>query len=119
MSKSTIYRQLTEAEIAALPAEIAATPRGLVYGAVEDGRVVAALGAFTVVYLDPLWVAPDRRPFGGLRALWTAVKTRLAGDGITFAVGHAADERMVRALSSVGGIETPARRQFIIPTGAH
>jgi hypothetical protein len=95
--------------------EDARVPFGsLVFGAVENDKVIAVLGAITVVLLDPIWVDPNHRPFRQIRGLWRKMKQRLMQAGVHVVFGHSGSESMSRVLRRIGGQERVVR-QFLIP----
>lgn len=113
----TEIRELRPEEV---PADAGVVPGSLVMGVLEDEKVVAVLGAFTCVFLDPLWVAPGARDQsqGFLRPLWDRMKARLRNSGIKVVIGHAdpSQPAMARILARLGK-EAPPKRQFLIFLG--
>lgn len=115
------FRELAPEEI---PQDIDLPDGGAAIGAIENGKVIALLGAYPVLFLDPLWIDPEFRHrsvnFSIIKGLWDAVKARLSAAGVSFVVGHADDSqpRMARLLGRIG-TEITGKRQFIIPTGGN
>lgn len=116
----TEVRELRPEEVP-LAAEV---PEGcdLVMGVVEDGKVVALLGAFTVVFVDPFWVAPDHRTKvarSALRELWERMRLRLIHAGISAVIGHADQSQpgMASLIEYLGGKEVVGKRQFVMKLG--
>jgi len=93
----------------------------LVMGVLEDGEVIAVLAAFTTVFLDPLWVAPEKRTqsIGFLRPLWDKMRDRLKEADIKAVIGHAdiTQPAMAEILKRLGGREVTGKRQFVLLLG--
>lgn len=111
--------EIRELRAEEIPAEAGVPVGSLVMGVVEDDQVVALLGAFSMVFLDPLWVAPQRRGMIGpvlMRSLWDRMRVRLSGLGINIAVGHADQSHPVMSnlLKRIGGQEVLGKRQFVV-----
>lgn len=97
---------------------------GRAFGAFESGELVAVLGVFTAVFVDPLWVAPDcrHRQINGriLLSLWKTVKSVLHNHGVRVAMTILNEDRpgMARRVRRLcGGREMSRRRLFLLPTG--
>lgn len=115
----TEVRQLSPEEV---PVEAQVPEGALVIGVVEDGKVVGLVGAFSVVFLDPFWIAPDHRTKVSrttLRELWERMRMRLIHQGITAAIGHADKDQpaMASLIEYLGGEEVVGKRQFIMKLG--
>jgi len=110
-------RELSESEV---PVEAGVPIGAVAVGAVEDGQVVALLGAFTTVFLDPLWVAPGHRRKTLsptlLSGLWKRMRTLLLDANVHMVVGHADHTQPVMALllQRIGGKEVLGKRPFVV-----
>ena len=110
-------RELREEEI---PVEAEVPSGAVAVGVVEDGQVVALIGAFTTVFLDPLWVAPEHRgkvlSRNVLRQLWMGMRDLLLNANVRMVVGHARQDQPVMAmlLKRIGGEEVFEKRPFVV-----
>lgn len=113
----TEVRELRAEEI---PAEAGVPEGAIAVGLVENGEVVALMGAFVMIFLDPIWVAPHHRGRvltpGVLRRFWDGMRSMLRDAGFRVAVGHVNQSEPVVAnlLQRVGAREVLGRRQFVV-----
>jgi len=119
-----IYRQLTPEEMRQVPKLPEPSERVTVVGAVDDnGEVVAAMGIFVAIHMDPLWVREDKRnnPRILLR-LWDAAQTylRSQGAGGVLALMFDGDpgppyEGVVERICKYAGGYEVVGRMFLVP----
>jgi hypothetical protein len=104
-------------EIAVEDSPIDHPPHSRVIAAIDDdGAIVAVVGVFTAVHLDPLWIREDHRQSPSiLRRLWVATKRILAADGIRAVIGTSNTEIVDRLCAWAGGRAVPGRL-YVIPT---
>ena len=121
----TEYRLLTRAEAATVPGMVDPLPDSLfVMGAIDESGIIAAVGAFTAVHLDPLWIREDKRKCTPcmLRKLWENMHAELwrrGADGIEVGMtetnpGQPTEGMIERMCKMAGGHEIKARF-FLIP----
>jgi hypothetical protein len=122
------FRLLTPEEIDQVPGVITPRPSSFIMvGSVDDdGKVVAAVGAFLVLHADPIWIRPDKRGGGLMRRLWEAGRAELLGRGVENVEmlvgmtdtnpGPPFDAQVERVCLAIGGHEIKARF-FAVPVG--
>lgn len=80
----------------------------------EDGAVVATMSVLRVPYIESAWLSREHRNAGVVRAVIGATWDIASADGARWGFIAAADDRMERILTRLGGTLLPVKL-FMVP----
>ena len=82
----------------------------------DEGKVIASLSVLKATHMEGLWIDPQRRNAGVIRALLrqASAMARVWGNGWVF--GAAGDDCMRKILTRIGGTKIPVDA-FVLPLG--